>query len=43
MMEYILVELQAYSVQAATLLWADFTTEFFLNISRKQAVFKKIF
>ena len=43
MMEYILVELQAYSVQTATLLWADFTTEFFFNMSRKLAVFKKIF
>ena len=38
-----LVKLYAYSVQNATLLQRDFTTDFFPSIYRKVAVVKRIF
>ena len=43
MMDYIPVMLQDYSVQAVTLLWADFTADLFQSMSRKLADLKRIF
>ena len=43
MMEFILVKLQGYIVQNATLLYTDFITYTFWSMIRKLAVLKKYF
>ena len=42
MMKFLLVKLQTYSVQTATLLKKELTTDFFWNMYRKLALLKRM-